>query len=49
MMIMLMGSADTLPQAPVVKPKFIEDMSETEAASLVSVINHSLSELPVVQ
>jgi ubiquitin carboxyl-terminal hydrolase 14 len=32
----MMGSADELPTAPVEKPKFIEDMSETEAAAAVS-------------
>lgn len=30
---MLMGSADKLPEAPVEKPKFVEDLSETELAA----------------
>ena len=33
---MLMGSADSLPQAPKEKTKFIEDMTESEAAAAVS-------------
>ena len=33
---MLMGSADSLPEAPKEKTKFIEDMSEAEAAAAVS-------------
>lgn len=35
-MLMLMGSADQLPTAPIEKTKFIEDMSESEAAKAVS-------------
>ena len=34
--LMLMGSADALPQAPSTHHKFIEDMSETEAMTAVS-------------
>ena len=33
---MLMGSADELPTEPKERPKFIEDMTEEEAASAVS-------------
>ena len=33
---MLMGSADELPTAPKVQTKFIEDMTEAEAAKLVN-------------
>ena len=33
---MLMGSADSLPEAPKEKTKFIEDMTESEAAAAVS-------------
>ena len=36
MMLMMMGSADDLPEAPKEKPRFIEDLSEAEAASAVS-------------
>lgn len=33
---MLMGSAEELPPEPTERPKFIEDMTEEEAASAVS-------------
>ena len=33
---MLMGSADSLPEAPKERTKFIEDMTESEAAAAVS-------------
>ena len=32
---MLMGSADSLPEAPKEKTKFIEDMTDLEAAAAV--------------
>ena len=35
-MLLMMGSAEELPQAPSERPKFIEDMSEAEAAAAVS-------------
>ena len=35
-MLMMMGSAEALPSAPTERTKFIEDMSEAEAASAVS-------------
>ena len=35
-MLMMMGSAEALPSTPAERPKFIEDMSEAEAASAVS-------------
>ena len=35
-MFMLMGSADELPTAPKEQTKFIEDMTEAEAAKLVN-------------
>ena len=45
---MLMGSADSLPEAPKVKTKFIEDMTESEAAAAVSYgLNFSFSCLGV--
>ena len=37
-MLLMMGSAEALPTAPVEKPKFIEDMSEEDAAAAVSVV-----------
>ena len=33
---MMMGSADSLPEAPKQKTKFLEDMTDTEAAAAVS-------------
>ena len=36
MTFLLMGSADTLPEAPKEKTTFIEDMTESEAAAAVS-------------
>lgn len=36
-MLLMMGSAEELPQAPSEKPRFLEDMSEAEAAAAVSV------------
>ncbi len=33
----MMGSADELPSAPVEKTKFIEDMTDEDAAAAVSV------------
>ena len=45
---MLMGSADSLPEAPKEKTKFIEDMTESEAAAAVSYgLNFSFSCLGV--
>ena len=35
-MLMMMGSAEALPSVPTERPKFIEDMTEAEAASAVS-------------
>ena len=34
--LMLMGSVDSLPEAPKERTKFIEDMTELEAAAAVS-------------
>lgn len=34
--LMLMGSSEKLPEAPVVKPKFIEDMDDNEFATALS-------------
>ena len=36
-MLMMMGSADALPTAPKEKTKFLEDMSESELASVLDV------------
>ena len=35
-MLMMMGSAEALPSAPTERTKFIEDMTDAEAASAVS-------------
>ena len=35
-MFMVMGSADSLPEAPKEKTRFIEDMTDSEAAAAVS-------------
>jgi ubiquitin carboxyl-terminal hydrolase 14 len=35
-MVMMMGSADALPQAPVEKTMFVEDMTEQQLATAVS-------------
>ena len=43
-MLMMMGSAEALPSAPAEKTKFIEDMSEAEAASAVSRLTNKLLE-----
>lgn len=49
-MLMMMGSADALPTAPTVKTKFIEDMSEQEAAAAVSCyVSHINSTLLLVE
>lgn len=36
--LMMMGSAEELPSAPAQRTKFIEDMTEAEAASAVSIV-----------
>lgn len=36
-MLLMMGTADALPQAPVEKPVFVEDMSESQLASALAV------------
>lgn len=36
-MLMLMGSSEKLPEAPVEKPKFVEDMNETELAAALDI------------
>lgn len=38
-MFMLMGSSEKLPEAPVEKPKFVEDMSENELAAALDLPN----------
>ena len=39
MTLLLMGSAEALPQEPATKPVFMEDMSEQQLASAVSILN----------
>lgn len=36
MTLLMMGSADALPEEPVVRPMFVEDMTEEQLASAVS-------------
>lgn len=38
-MVLLMGTCDEVPKEPVDKPKFIEDMNESELAQAVSILN----------
>lgn len=35
MTLLMMGSADALPEEPVVRPMFVEDMTEEQLASAV--------------
>lgn len=37
---LLLGSKEEVPQEPVDKPKFIEDMNESELATAVSIIDY---------
>lgn len=36
MTLLMMGSADALPEEPAVRPMFVEDMTEEQLASAVS-------------
>lgn len=36
MTLLMMGSAEALPEEPVVRPMFVEDMTEEQLASAVS-------------
>lgn len=36
MTLLMMGSAEALPEEPAVRPKFVEDMTEEQLASAVS-------------
>lgn len=38
MTLLMMGSADALPSAPVQQTKFVEDMSESEISKAVSIV-----------
>ena len=38
MTLLMMGSADALPSAPIQKTKFVEDMSESELSKAVSFV-----------
>lgn len=37
MTLLMMGSADALPEEPVARPVFVEDMTEEQLASAVSI------------
>lgn len=40
MTLLMMGSADALPEEPIARPVFVEDMTEEQLASAVSSIFH---------
>lgn len=42
MTLLMMGSADALPEEPVARPVFVEDMTEEQLASAVSMLPASL-------
>lgn len=37
MTLLMMGSADALPEEPIARPVFVEDMTEEQLASAVSI------------
>lgn len=43
MTLLMMGSADALPEEPVARPIFVEDMTEEQLASAVSMFPTSVS------
>lgn len=43
MTLLMMGSADALPEEPVARPVFVEDMTEEQLASAVSAFPTSVS------
>lgn len=42
MTLLMMGSADALPEEPIARPVFVEDMTEEQLASAVSMLPASL-------
>ena len=38
--LLMMGSVDEIPQAPVSKPVFLEDLNETQLARAVRLMNN---------
>lgn len=43
MTLLMMGSADALPEEPIARPIFVEDMTEEQLASAVSMFPTSVS------
>lgn len=42
MTLLMMGSADALPEEPIARPVFVEDMTEEQLASAVSMLPASI-------
>ena len=42
MTLLMMGSADALPEEPIARPVFVEDMTEEQLASAVSIFPASV-------
>lgn len=47
MTLLMMGSADALPEEPIARPVFVEDMTEEQLASAVSIFSTSVSCKPL--
>lgn len=47
MTLLMMGSADALPEEPIARPVFVEDMTEEQLASAVSMFSASVSCKPL--
>lgn len=47
MTLLMMGSADALPEEPIARPVFVEDMTEEQLASAVSVFQTLVSSKPL--
>ena len=47
-MLLMMGTADELPQAPTEKHLFMEDMSEDQLATAVSILLRNLSNVQCI-
>ena len=47
MTLLMMGSADALPEEPIARPVFVEDMTEEQLASAVSIFQTLVSCKPL--
>lgn len=47
MTLLMMGSADALPEEPIARPVFVEDMTEEQLASAVSIFQTLFSCKPL--